>query len=216
MMAPDDTQTSSIIPEQPDPQPILEPETDDEHGRVGYGRYERLTPIGLGLLILGALVFIVLDRRGDDASLARDLVGEPAPAIAAMTWDGRPLDLADPRGEVVVLNFWAEWCVPCREEMPAMQRIAARRGDVTIVGVNLKSDYEENARRLVRELGITYPIVRDDGGTNQRFGEIELAYGLNGSYPVTVFVRPDGTIDAIRIGEMDEAEIEERIDSAAS
>ena len=212
MTTQDETYPTPRSPADPDAQKVDE----SEHGRVGYGRYERLTPIALGLLIIGALVYIVLARRGDDTSLARDLIDEPTPAISTSTWDGQPLDLASLRGEVVVLNFWAEWCVPCREEMPAMQRIAARRADVTIIGVNLKSDYEESARRLVRDLGITYPIVRDTGGANQRFGEIELAYGLTGGYPVTVFIRPDGTVDAVRIGEMDEAEIEERIDDATS
>ncbi len=145
------------------------------------------------------------------------LVGKPAPGISTATWDGVPFDLAAQRGRVVVLNFWAEWCEPCKREMPAFQSIATG-GDpsVVVVGVDIKTDQEERGRELVAELGITYPILRDDGGDDPNLGPIERAFGSLDSYPMTVFIRPDGTVDAVRIGEMDRAEIDERIAAARS
>ena len=204
-----------------DPDPDLATDTgapdadDEEAGRVGYGRFAQFTPLALGVLIAAALVFIVLDRRSGDGVPLNRLVGAPAPAIATETWDGAPFDLAEQRGRVVVVNFWAEWCAPCKREMPAFQAIATA-GDpsVVIVGVDIKTDPEERARELVAELGITYPILRDGGGDDPNLGPIEQAFGSLDSYPMTVFIRPDGTVDAVRIGEMDRAEIDERIAEA--
>ena len=192
------------------------PDADDEEaGRVGYGRVARFTPLALGVLLAAALVFIVLDRRSGDGVPLNRLVGEPAPAISTTTWDGVPFDLAEQRGRVVVLNFWAEWCAPCKREMPAFQAIAAA-GDpsVVVVGVDIKTDREERGRELVAELGITYPILRDAGGDDPNLGPIERAFGSLDSYPMTVFIRPDGTVESVRIGEMDRAEIDERIAAA--
>ena len=203
----------------PDPElPLVAavPDADEEDaGRVGYGRFARFTPVALGLLIAVAVVFIVLDRRSGGEGAVHQLVGKPAPEVSALTWDGEPFALADERGRVVVLNFWAEWCAPCKSEMPAFQAIAAA-GDpsVVIVGVDIKTDQEERSRDLVAELGITYPILRDDGGTDPNLGPIEAAFGSLDSYPMTVFLRPDGTVDAVRIGEMDRTEIEGRIEEA--
>lgn len=189
---------------------------DGDAGRVGYGRFARFTPLALGLLIAVALVFIVLDQRSNDGAVS-PIVGKPAPEVATTTWDGEPFTLADQRGRVVVLNFWAEWCAPCKREMPAFQAIAAT-GDpsVVIVGVDIKTDQEERARDLVQELGITYPILRDGGGDDPSHGPIERAFGSLDSYPMTVFIRPDGAVDAVRIGEMDRPEIEDRIADARS
>ena len=190
---------------------------EDSEGRVGYGRFARFTPVALGLLIAVVLVFIVLDRRSAGDGAVHRIVGKPAPDLSTTTWDGEPFTLADQRGRVVVLNFWAEWCAPCKSEMPAFQAIAAE-GDpsVVIVGVDIKTDQEERARELVAELGITYPILHDAGGDNPNLGPIERAFGSLDSYPMTIFIRPDGTVDAVRIGEMDRTEIEDRIAGARS
>jgi peroxiredoxin len=89
----------------------------------------------------------------------------PAPDFTLPTLDGGRLRLADLRGKVVLLNFWATWCPPCRAEMPAMERIyreLAPRG-FTIVAVN----YQEKAevvRPFVEELNLTFPIVLDESG----------------------------------------------------
>jgi thiol-disulfide isomerase/thioredoxin len=204
----------------PDPDLPIAPDVSDRvedttAGRVGYGRFARFTPVALGVLIAAALVFIVLDRRSGDGGAVHRMVGKPAPDVATTTWDGDAFVLADQRGRVVVLNFWAEWCAPCKSEMPAFQAIAAG-GDpsVVIIGVDIKTDQEDRARDLVAELGITYPILRDAGGDDPDLGSIEQAFGSLDSYPMTVFIRPDGMVDAVRIGEMDLTEIEGRITEA--
>ena len=99
-------------------------------------------------------------------------------------------------GQVVVLNFWASWCTPCKNEMPAFEMIANEgAADLQIIGVDIKNDRVDDAQDLLTELGITYDIAIDSGGEHQLYGPIEQALGLGGSYPVTVFIRPDGVID---------------------
>lgn len=200
-----------------------EPETEDtapfEHGRVGYGKYARYTPLGLAALIVIVLLAIGIAQRkpseGNDQ--IGSLVGQPAPDVTLTLLDGSSLRLADLRGSVVALNFWASWCAPCKSELPRFQAIsatAAQTGEpVTIVGVGLKNDYEENARNLVSDLGLTFPIGFDTGGDDTRRGPIELAFGVS-NYPATVFIRPDGTVAAIHLGELSEDQLREYIDQS--
>jgi thiol-disulfide isomerase/thioredoxin len=71
---------------------------------------------------------------------------------------------ADLQGKPAILNFWASWCVPCKEEMPAFQRVWERYQDrVTIVGVNVQ-DSAVAAREFAKQVGVTYPLVTDPGG----------------------------------------------------
>ncbi len=200
------------------------PETADtsllEHGRIGYGRYARYSPLGLALLIVLVLLAIGITQRrpsgGNDQ--VGHLIGQPAPDVALSLLDGNTLRLADLRGSVVALNFWAAWCAPCKSELPRFQAIAdeaTRTGEpVTVVGVGIKNDYEENARTLVADLGLTFPTGRDTAGDDPMRGSIEKALGIS-NYPTTVFIRPDGTIAAFHIGEMEEEQIRDYINSSA-
>jgi cytochrome c biogenesis protein CcmG, thiol:disulfide interchange protein DsbE len=93
----------------------------------------------------------------------KSLVGKPGPDFSlALLGTSKTLSSDELKGHPVVLNFWASWCVPCREEAPALQsawEMYANRG-VRIVGVNLQ-DSEQDAKDFVKEFGLTYPIVRD-------------------------------------------------------
>jgi hypothetical protein len=86
---------------------------------------------------------------------------------------------------------------------------------VVILGVNLKSDREENALKLLDELSITYITGPDEGGDDPLHGPIQQAFGIPDSYPSTIFIRPDGVIDMLRIGPMETEELRERIKHAS-
>ncbi|HKG24012.1 MAG TPA: TlpA disulfide reductase family protein, partial [Thermomicrobiales bacterium] len=105
-------------------------------------------------------------------------------------------------------------CAPCKSELPRFQAISESGEPVKIVGIDLKNDYEGNARDLIADLGLTFPIGRDTAGDDPMRGAIELAFGV-ANYPATVFIRPDGTVAAVHIGELNEDEIRGYVERAA-
>ncbi|MGQ0602208.1 MAG: TlpA disulfide reductase family protein, partial [Anaerolineales bacterium] len=87
-----------------------------------------------------------------------------APDFALTTFDGETLRLSDLRGQVVVINIWASWCVPCRDEAPVLERVwrEYRDRDVVFLGVDY-ADTEREARAFIAEFGLTYPNGPDVG-----------------------------------------------------
>jgi cytochrome c biogenesis protein CcmG, thiol:disulfide interchange protein DsbE len=133
---------------------------------------------------------------------------DPAAGPAAEPLGARPLvertqpqfqrDLDGLRGRVVVVNFWASWCVPCREEMPALEQVSrgyAEAGKpVTVIGVDA-SDVRSEAAKFLTEVGVTYPTVYDQQGLR---GGVAASWSVTG-LPQTWFVARDGS-RAGRIG----------------
>ena len=116
--------------------------------------------------------------------------GPPAPPFAGRTLDGEPLDLADLRGQVVLLNVWATWCEPCRQEMPELQALHVRHRDqgFTVLGVSIDAArLGPEVRRMVEDVGLTYPNVHD--GRNA----IGPAFKIVG-YPTSFLLDRAGTI----------------------
>lgn len=109
-----------------------------------------------------------------------------APQFTLPNLEGGKLGLKDFRGKLLMLNFWASWCVPCREEMPAMERLYQRYKDqgFVILGVNIKDD-KKSAVSFVKELKITFPIAFDPNG------EVGLLYGAWG-LPATYLIDANG------------------------
>ena len=125
-------------------------------------------------------------------------IGEPAPDFKLGLFDGESLNLSDLKGDVVVLNFWASWCGPCRQEMPSFERSWLEYKDrgVTFVGVAI-SDREADAKAFADKTGVTYPL----GVDNTR--EIARAYRPV-SLPTTYFIGGDGTITRKLTGPVNE------------
>ena len=117
-----------------------------------------------------------------------------APAFSGRALDARALSLADLRGHVVVLNFWATWCLDCRSEMPVLERLHRRfvSQGLVVVGVNVREE-REVVRRYAAELALGFPLVLDSNGAiNTTFGVIGL--------PTTFVVGRDGRAVALAIG----------------
>lgn len=121
-----------------------------------------------------------------------------APELSGETISGDRLDLADLRGNVIVLNVWGSWCAPCRAEAPALKKVSEQTYDlgVRFVGIDTR-DNDAAARAFERNYGITYPSFRDpDGKLLLRFnGRIPLS-----AVPSTVLIDRDGRIAARVIG----------------
>ena len=119
--------------------------------------------------------------------------------------DGRPIRLSSFRGDVVVLNFWASWCAPCRLEAPGLRRVSERYRDegVRVLGVDYRDD-EAAARVFVDEFRLTYPSVSDPSGS--------LAYDFELiGFPTTFIIDPAGTIRYRFVGYLDEAVLEDAV-----
>ena len=191
-----------------------------DHGRVGYGRIGRYSPLVLGVvlaLVVAGIWWTQRDVSPGGASLGQ-MAGESAPDVTLTLLDGSPLRLSDLRGNVVVVNFWASWCEPCRTEMPELQAFwdaAQAAGEkTTIVGVGIRTDVDKNARDLVAAGKFTYPIGRDTNTDRPGIGPIESAFGVPSAYPSTVVIRPDGIVDAFQLGPLTTERLRWLVDEA--
>ena len=121
-------------------------------------------------------------------------VGRPAPDFSLPLMSGGTLSLHSLRGRPVVLNFWASWCVPCREEMPLLVRLHDRYGvrGVEFVGVDTE-DLEADARAFLAKYHVDYPLVR---GGDERLMD---AYAIPG-LPTTVFIGANGVVQGKVVG----------------
>ena len=123
-----------------------------------------------------------------------------APRVRVAEADGR-LRLSELRGAPVILNFWASWCVPCRQEAPTLQRfwLAQRAGGAVVLGLDMQ-DVSDDALAFVRQFGMTYPNVRDQGN------DVARRYGTTG-IPETFFISPAGRVVGHVIGVVSPAQL---------
>jgi cytochrome c biogenesis protein CcmG/thiol:disulfide interchange protein DsbE len=131
---------------------------------------------------------------------------EPAPHVNLPRLSGNgDVSLAGYRGRVVVLNFWASWCDPCRAESPLLQRWHRRlaKHGATVLGIDVQ-DVDADARAFVSEYGLTYPMLRDGpGDTRDEFGILGL--------PETFVIDRRGRIAAVQRGAVDEQFMREHV-----
>lgn len=182
-------------------------------------RVPLLIGIAATLAIGAAVVFGVAGWDTGDES--RDLTryefaaGQrpEAPPIAGQTLDDEPLDLADLRGDVVVVNVWGSWCGPCRAEMPELEAAyqATRELGVSFVGVNIR-DSRDKARSFAAAR-VTYPSIFDPGS--------EYALGFSDppaplGPPATLVIDRDGYVASAVYRVIDAAELEQLITQVAS
>ena len=165
---------------------------------------------------IGALVFVAVMAFGapgmfGGAGVSSPLVGQPAPPFAAeiTAGDGAAahdrISLEDLRGSVVVLDFWASWCQPCRTSIPIVGRVAAahRAAGLVTLGINVESDLP--AARVVaahRALEIPIPTLQDPGF------RIQSAYGIS-SLPTLVVIDRTGVVRRVHTGVPEEQWLDE-------
>jgi cytochrome c biogenesis protein CcmG, thiol:disulfide interchange protein DsbE len=132
-------------------------------------------------------------------------VGDVAPDFARADLTGRLVHLADYRGKLVLLNFWATWCAPCRKEMPLFskwQRDYGAQG-LQIVGISMDDDVSL-VRQLLAQRPVLYPIVMGDAKLGAQFGGV---LGL----PLSFLINAQGRIIARYQGESDLASMEAKL-----
>jgi cytochrome c biogenesis protein CcmG/thiol:disulfide interchange protein DsbE len=152
---------------------------------------------------IGALLGVFALTIGRETTAgASSHVGRPAPAFSLERLDGGHVTLDELRGRPVVLNFWASWCLPCREEAAMLTKLAADHADrgVVVIGVFYQDD-AGSAADFMRRYGQTYPGLLDPSGRTA------LDYGVFG-IPETYFIDADGVIRARQFGPLVAGELE--------
>jgi cytochrome c biogenesis protein CcmG/thiol:disulfide interchange protein DsbE len=159
--------------------------------------------VGLVALLLALLIWKVAQGSGKEAA-----IGKPAPDFTLDRLDrAGTLQLSSLRGKVVVLNFWASWCFPCKQEAPALAAASKRWGDrVVVLGVDV-NDFQGEARRFARKYGLTYPLVHDNRNVTSP------KYGLTG-LPETFFIDRRGKVVEHVISEVKAADIRAGVERA--
>ena len=130
---------------------------------------------------------------------------DAAPAFELRDLDGKPLSLGDARGKIVLLNFWATWCEPCKIEMPWLVEFEKQYRDegFEVLGVAMKSRRNDTAE-FAKRMGLNYAVVMGNGAVADSYG------GLNG-LPISFFVDRNGRIVATSLGLTSRNEIEQDI-----
>lgn len=140
------------------------------------------------------------------ASDSKPIAGATAPAWSLKDVDGKTVSSADFKGKVVLLDFWATWCPPCKAEIPGFVELQKTYGDkgLVVVGVSLDEEGAKVLKPFMKQFGINYPIVLGDLKTAQVFGGVR-------SIPTTFIIGRDGRIAGQHVGLTSKADFEKAI-----
>jgi cytochrome c biogenesis protein CcmG/thiol:disulfide interchange protein DsbE len=153
------------------------------------------------LAVIGLLVFGLASKGS-----SRIAIGDPAPDAALPQLEGGGTgSLADYRGSWVLVNFWASWCLPCRDEAPALEEFQKRHGgeSFTVVGIDTR-DLTGDGREFVRRYGLSYPQLRDgDGNAGDEYGTTGV--------PESFLVDPRGKVRLLVVGPVSDEYLREEV-----
>lgn len=164
----------------------------------------QLISFGVVLVVIALFGIGIINRS------AKPVEAGAAPQFSIPLYDGGTFSLAEQRGKVVVVNFWASWCIPCRDEAPMLERVWRRykeRG-VVFVGVGYV-DTETEALKFIKEFNLTYP-----NGPDLR-QEVSQRFRIRG-VPETFFIGKDGHLYGNSIGVISEAALVTKIEELLS
>jgi len=130
--------------------------------------------------------------------------------LAVTTLDGKTFDIAEQRGQWVVVNYWATWCGPCIKEMPELDELDHARDDVTVLGLAFEETTTEDLLRFLSKRPVRYPIAAIDVYAPP------AAFSVPKGLPTTHLLGPDGTLRKSFIGPITRADLERAIDEASS
>jgi thiol-disulfide isomerase/thioredoxin len=164
-----------------------------------------------GISLLALLAGVFSSQWISQTGLASD---PSIKAFFANPWqmpDGKPANSENWRGKVLVVNFWASWCPPCVEEMPALDRIAQEYASKNILIVGIGIDSPSNIREFLQKTPVSYPIVLgglEGSNLSKQMGNTQ------GALPYTVVINPKGKSIYTKLGKISEEELKKAINSA--
>jgi thiol-disulfide isomerase/thioredoxin len=187
-----------------------------ESRRASYYWRRMLGPILVLLALVAAdqITRSVRRRHLDEARATRNSSEQPLqflaapytpPPFAAIDLDGRDVSLTNWRGKVVLVNFWATWCLPCRKELPVFASLHDRfNANLVVLGVVEDAPAIEFLRAFTRNLGVSYPIVRTTTAITGSFSEPLVL-------PTTYVIDRAGRVVSVHLGEIDASVVEREV-----
>lgn len=163
---------------------------------------------GVAVLAILAGAAMYVGTRGPAPAAAADISPTALYAAAFADEQGAPRSLAQFRDKLLVVNFWATWCAPCREEMPAFTRVQARWAGKDVQFVGLAQDDPAKVARFGRELAINYPLWTGEDGVAELGRRLGNRLGV---LPYTVILDREGRVLERRVGPYTETALEERL-----
>ena len=170
---------------------------------------------GIAILVLAILISLftvflatgLSNRTSATGRSGEQLIGEKSPEFLAVAIDGDPVFLSNYLGSPIVLNFWASWCPPCRDETPHFEKMwrLYRQKGVVLLGINVQ-DTVSDADRYIKEFDVTFTNAID------KDGKIMVDYGVTG-LPVTFFIDREGIIIGRWVGSIGESNLKSRVES---
>jgi thiol-disulfide isomerase/thioredoxin len=156
----------------------------------------RIFPV-LSFLQMALLCLTVLAATPSGAADLKPWSGGPTPGLELRELDGPGHRLADYRGKVVLVNFWATWCVPCRDEMPSIQRLKEKLAGrpFEVLAVNL-DEPEARVRKFLTQMKVDFTVLLDPGKKAARAWEARIL-------PASFVIGPDGRIRYTLMGDLD-------------
>lgn len=144
--------------------------------------------------IRNSVIGLVISILAASSLASSGMEGQPAPDFALKSSTGENLRLSEYRGDVVMINFWATWCGPCRQEMPLLDELYTRyeRVGFNLLGVNIDDD-SGRAMKMIDELGVNFPVLFDARK------EVSKLYAVE-AMPVTVLVDREGNVRHVHHG----------------
>ena len=158
------------------------------------------------LLAGAAIAGIALFARENSSNANPAQKAGPAPAWELKDLDGRTVSSSQYAGKVVILDFWATWCPPCRAEIPGFVELQKAYGDrgLVIVGVSLDRGGPAPVKEFMRRFGMNYPVVMGDAAINRAYGGIE-------ALPTTFIINREGHLVGRHVGYTDRQTFEDEI-----
>jgi cytochrome c biogenesis protein CcmG, thiol:disulfide interchange protein DsbE len=160
------------------------------------------------LAVIPVLLLLAYGFWTNPHDIPSPLIGRPAAKFTLTSFAGAPISLGEYRGRVVLLNFWASWCVPaCYDEAPTLERTwrAYKDRGVAVLGIDVQ-DKEEPARKFLAQFGHTFPNAPDPGG------RVAVDYGVYG-VPETFFIDRQGRVRFKQVGALTDAVARERLET---
>jgi cytochrome c biogenesis protein CcmG/thiol:disulfide interchange protein DsbE len=169
-----------------------------------------LVAAGWVAALLSALV-CACGAGKQDGPAAGEGAAQPAPDFALPDLEGRTVSLAQQRGKVVIVDFWATWCPPCEYQVPELNKLLQahrERDDLAVIGVSVDVDGAEVVRPWVQEKSVEYTILLGDEALARRFGAV--------GFPTMAVVGPGGELHSLHVGLVEYATLEALVAAAAA